>query len=133
MDGIRQQCLVLPRCEDCGRFHWYPLRRCPYCHSTLIAWPNVAPHGLVYTFTTVRHAFSQADHDRIPYVVALIELPDAPGVRLISEIVVRAGHPLRIGAPVSAVFESSGKEPRVLFTPSNSLPVATSLNSGDYA
>ena len=41
----------------------------------------------------------------IPYVPAVIELPDAGGVRLISNIVGAPLEAIRIGAPVEAVWE----------------------------
>jgi len=130
-EAIRQQRLVLPRCEQCGQFHWYPLRLCPHCQADRIGWPDVAPHGVVYTFTTVRHPFSPGDKGRVPYNVALIELPAAPGVRLISELIVRSGGAFQIGTPVSAVFDAAGKHPRVLFTPSDASPDAEGRPVGD--
>ncbi len=51
-----------------------------------------------------------------PYVVLLVELPDADGVRMVGNLV---GDPLqlvRIGAPVTAVFEhhNDGRPPYTL-------------------
>lgn len=32
-DGAKEGKLMLPRCVDCNRVHWYPRIICPHCHS----------------------------------------------------------------------------------------------------
>jgi uncharacterized OB-fold protein len=112
-NGIRAGKLRLPRCTDCGRFHWQPMRRCPHCRSDAIAWCDVDPGGVIFTHTTVRHAFGGELVQSVPYTVALIEIAAAPGVRLVAEL---AGDTaVAIGDAVEPVFESSGQEPRLLY------------------
>jgi uncharacterized OB-fold protein len=43
--------------------------------------------------------------DAGPYVVVLVELPHAGGVRMIGNLLGDPRQPVRIGAPVTAVFE----------------------------
>jgi uncharacterized OB-fold protein len=119
-NGIREQRLVLPRCADCGHFHWYPMRLCPHCLSSEIVWHGVDPKGTIFTHTTVRHAFSSSrDESQTPYDVALVELPGARGVRLVAEVVGASKNTIAIGMPVTAVFEATGERPRIAFTPSD--------------
>lgn len=112
--GLSQGRLTLPRCSECGRFHWYPLRRCPHCRSASVAWEDVDPAGTVFTVTTVRHVFSQDMEQDVPYIVALIELAAAPGVRLVAEI--EGTKTPAIGDAVWPVFRKSRGKSRLLYT-----------------
>lgn len=112
--GLSQGKLTLPRCSECGRFHWYPMRRCPHCRSASIAWEEVDPAGTVFTVTTVRHAFSENLEQDVPYTVGIVELQAAPGVRLVAEI---AGDEMpAIGDAVQPAFRQDGGKPRLLYT-----------------
>ena len=37
--------IAFPRCGVCGRFHWYPMPRCPHCRSRQLAWQPIAGVG----------------------------------------------------------------------------------------
>jgi len=104
--------LRFPKCLACGRFHWYPMRRCPHCQGTDVAWTEVKPVGTVFTWTVVRHAFDPSFHLPVPYVVAIVEFESAPGVRLVTNVVDGVDE-VHIGMPVEAVFDSSGDQARV--------------------
>ena len=32
-EGAKEGRLMLPRCTNCNRVHWYPRLICPFCHS----------------------------------------------------------------------------------------------------
>jgi uncharacterized OB-fold protein len=53
---------------------------CPNCHSTDIDWLAAAGGGTVYTYTVVEHPTHPAFQDRVPYVVAVVELDEGPRV-----------------------------------------------------
>lgn len=109
IDNARQGCLAFPYCQICGKFHWYPMPRCPHCRGNDIAWRQVSGCGRLFSFTRVMHAFDTSRADALPYVVALIEFADAPGVRLVTNIVGSGHDALRIGQPVTPVFRLDGK------------------------
>lgn len=111
--GLARGQLAFPRCADCGRFHWYPMQLCPFCRGASIAWEAVSGVGRVFSWTVVRHDFDPAF--RAPYIVALLEFADAPGVRLITNLVEIEVEDLAIGMAVAAVFPTAGE--RVLFRP----------------
>ena len=104
---LQQGRLAFPRCEDCGRFHWYPMPRCPHCRSAAIRWQTVLGRGAVYTFTSVRHAFDKSRRDSLPYTVALVEFAEAPGIRLVTNIVAADTAELHVGDAVEPVFENA--------------------------
>lgn len=102
--NVAKRRLCFPKCRGCGRFHWYPLTRCPHCLAADIEWCAVEPRGTLYSWTVVRHAFAPTFADRLPYVVGLIEFPDASGIRLVSEIRVPSMDALWVSMSVRAVF-----------------------------
>ena len=83
--------LTLPRCTDCARFRWPPGPFCPHCHSQRVEWRASGP-ARVYSFTVVRN------QDAKLHVPALVEFPEADGVRILAAIVDKAIEDIRIGA-----------------------------------
>lgn len=118
-DGFRANAslgrLAFPCCRVCDRFHWYPMPRCPHCRSSEIAWKAVDGRGQVFSYTAVRHAFDKSRRDRLPYIVALITFADAPGVRLITNIVGADAGEIAIGDAVDPVFQEDASAPPVVF------------------
>lgn len=104
-DGLAAGRLAFPCCRRCGRHHWYPMPRCPSCLAAEIDWRPVAGRGEILSFTVVRHAFDKGR--ALPYVVALVTFPDAPGVRLVTRIVGVEPDGLAIGLPVQAVIDAA--------------------------
>lgn len=102
--NLRDGFLSFPHCQDCQRFHWYPMKRCPHCSGENLTWSAVKGNGRIFTWTVVQHAFSEEFIDQLPYVVALIEFDDAPGVRLVSHIVDADKDRIAIDAPVEPIF-----------------------------
>jgi uncharacterized protein len=116
-EGLRAGRISFPQCADCGRFHWYPMKRCPHCKSRRIAWTAVKGEGALHTFTIVRFPFSPEFADRLPYVVALVEFPDAPGVRLVTNLVDVPHEAIRIGMKVKPILPAGNDScPNALFT-----------------
>ena len=107
-EAARQGALAFPRCGDCGRFHWYPMKACPHCRSRQIGWQKVEGTGTVFSWTVVRHAFDPAYKDRLPYIIALLEFDDAPGIRLVTNIEA-APEEVAIGDRMWPHFHASGK------------------------
>ena len=101
-DNARAGRLVTQRCRSCGRIWHPPLPACPHCHSTDIGWREVCGDGTVYTYTVVRHATHAALADRVPYVVAIVELAEGP--RLVTGITGCAPGDVRVGMAVRACF-----------------------------
>ncbi|MFQ5873266.1 MAG: Zn-ribbon domain-containing OB-fold protein [Dehalococcoidia bacterium] len=119
-EGAKKQKLVFPCCISCGKFHWYPLRRCPHCQSTELEWVEVNGPGRVFTWVIVRHPFLQAYESWLPYMVALVEFDDAPGIRLVSNIIECKPEEMQAGLPVQVVFqEVTGEVTLPVFKPAN--------------
>lgn len=68
----------LPRCGDCGAFHFYPRPACPACGGTKLGWAPASGGGSVYSFSVVHRAPSPAFKDQVPYVVAIVKTDEGP-------------------------------------------------------
>ena len=84
-----------------------PAPICFACHSAATEWAPLSGRGTVYTYTVVHHPVHPKLAGSIPYNVVLVALDDAPGVRLVSNLVDAAPEELRVGLPVEVVFEAS--------------------------
>jgi uncharacterized OB-fold protein len=117
-DGIHAHSLRFPKCTDCGRHHWYPMQKCPHCGSDALRWEPVSGRGRLWSWTVVRHAYAPELRERLPYVVALVVFDDAPGVRLVTNLVDADPSALAIDMPVVPVFRTDVAGPgRVEFRP----------------
>jgi uncharacterized OB-fold protein len=107
-EAAREQRLVIPRCDDCGRYHFYPRTLCPHCSSPRLKWTQVNGAGAIYSFTIIHRAPSPAFAAAVPYVVAAVKLAEGP--HLMTNIVGIAPDAVRIGMPVKVVFQKFSEE-----------------------
>jgi uncharacterized OB-fold protein len=66
--------------------------------------------GRVYTWTVVHQAFVPGLADRLPYVVAAVDLDGGGGARLVSNLVDVDPAGIRVGMRVEVVWEDMGPE-----------------------
>jgi uncharacterized protein len=104
-EGTRSHELRIQRCQDCGRWQWGPEWLCHHCLSFAVGWEAIAPSGVLYGWERVWHPTHPALRDAVPYRVALVELPQAGGVRVIGTLLGDPGEEPAIGSAVEAVFE----------------------------
>lgn len=104
--------LRVQACGDCGELRFPPRPCCPHCQSFDSEWRPVSGRGRVWSYV-VAHPPLLADYAaQAPYNVVVVELDEAPRIRLVGNLVAGAGEPLgsfpatglRIGARVRAVF-----------------------------
>ncbi len=69
---------------------------------------EVSGRGTLFSFTILRQPFHPGFVDAIPMMIGLTELDDAPGVRILTNIVEAEPDELRIGLPMEVVFERRG-------------------------
>jgi uncharacterized OB-fold protein len=65
----------------------------------------VEGRGQIYSWERAWHPVHPALKDAGPYVVVLVELPHAGGIRMIGNLLGDPHQEVRIGAAVEAVFE----------------------------
>ena len=64
--------------------------------------------GRVFSYTIAHHPVHPALVDRVPYNIVLVELPDAGGVRLVSNLVDVPVEEVAVGLEVEVLFEDQG-------------------------
>ncbi len=104
-DGLRREQLLLQRCATCRRWQWGPEFLCHRCLSFDLDYEETAAEGIIYSHQRVWHPVHPALAEQGPYIVVLVELPQADNVRLIGNLLGEAEQPLEIGAAVAGVFE----------------------------
>jgi uncharacterized protein len=110
--GLRRGVCQIRRCRECNAKHWPPRFVCPRCQSFEIAWDPVPAIGTLYTWTVVAHQTTPGMTP--PYVVGLVELDEAPGVRLVGNVVNCDPAALTVGHHLTGTFEEIGEGVTVL-------------------
>ena len=115
-EGTRRHELCVQRCAACAAFQWGPEWLCHRCLSFDVSWERVSGRGRIYSWERVWHPVHPALVENGPYVVVLVELPDADDVRMIGNLLGDPLAPVEIGSEVEAVFEDhdEGQPPYTL-------------------
>ncbi len=104
-EGLQQERLLLQRCASCHGWQWGPEWVCHRYHSFQLHYEETAPEGILYSHQRIWHPVHPALVEQGPYIIALIELPEAGNVRVVGNLVGDPHQDLIIGSPVEAVFE----------------------------
>ena len=104
-NGLRDNRLLVQRCEHCRTWQFGPEWLCHRCHAFDPEWTEVEPRGRIFSWERVWHPSHAALKNHGPYIALLVELPQADGVRMVGNLI---GDPMQqvvIGAEVEGVFE----------------------------
>lgn len=108
-DGCKEQKLVLPRCGDCGRLHYYPRAICPHCWSRNLTQEQVSGRGKLYSYV-ISHRAAPGFQEEAPYSIAVVELDEGP--RMLTNVVGLPQTPedLVLDMALEVVFEEASEE-----------------------
>ncbi|MHB8575444.1 MAG: Zn-ribbon domain-containing OB-fold protein, partial [Dehalococcoidia bacterium] len=109
-EATRRHELVVQRCKDCGGYQWGPEWICHRCRSFELAWAPIAGRGRIFSWERVWHPVHPALKNACPYMVVLVELPDADDVRMVGNLLGDPMQQVEIGGEVEAVFEDHQDE-----------------------
>jgi len=104
-DACRRHELAIQRCADCGAFRHPPEPCCWSCRSFAFVWQPVSGRGRIFSFAVVHRPFLPALEPHVPFTVIVVTLDDAPGVRVVSNLVDAAPEEARIGLEVEVVWD----------------------------
>ena len=104
-EACKRHELVVQRCTKCGTFRHTPEVVCWNCRSFDSEWHKVSGKATVYSHMNVVYPVHPVLRERVPFNVVLVELDDAPGVRMVGNLVEVDYDDIRIGMPVEVVFE----------------------------
>ena len=96
--------LLIPRCDGCGAYTWYPRGRCRGCGGEAFTWTPMSGRGRLFSWVVVHHAFLPQFASKVPFVSALVALDEDPAVRLVTQIVDGDPDDLSFDLPVRVVY-----------------------------
>jgi uncharacterized protein len=108
--GTREQKYLVQWCSACATPIFYPREVCPSCLSAeSLAWRESSGRGTVYAASVQHRAANPTMADRVPYVVALVEVDAGDGastVRVMSNVINCDAESVRVGDAVSITWEA---------------------------
>jgi uncharacterized protein len=119
-DFCQKRQLKFQFCNKCHEPRHPPVPLCPNCQSSEHGWRDAPEIGRIYTYTIVHYASHPDVSDHLPYVVILVEFPEMPGVRLVSNLLSVSAENVKIGMNVQLHWERGPEDtwlPR--FTPAD--------------
>ncbi len=104
-EGLQEERLRVQQCQRCNTWQWGPEWICHSCHSFDVSFAEAAAHGVIYSYERVWHPVHPALREQGAYLVVLVELPHAGGIRLVGNLLGDPERPVQIGTAVEGVFE----------------------------
>ena len=104
--------LRIQACAACAELRWPPRPCCPHCQSFDSEWRNMSGRGRVWSYVFPHPPLLPAYAAQAPYNAVVVELAEAPRIRLVGNLVAAPDAPLdsvaperlRIGVKVQVVF-----------------------------
>ncbi|PSM43940.1 hypothetical protein C6Y14_06055 [Streptomyces dioscori] len=104
----------------CGELRFPPRPCCPHCHSFDSEWRRMSGRGRIWSYVIPHPPLLPDYAAQAPYNVIVVELADAPRIRLVGNLVSGpdaalnsvAAERIRIGARVQVVFGTGGGDGR---------------------
>lgn len=108
-EGARRGELRIQRCADCGLHQHYPRYLCMHCGSERVSFVSASGEGVVYSFTVIRKNGVPPFNERVPFVVAVIDLAEL-GARILATMPSLAPAQAHVGLRVRAAFRAVNEE-----------------------
>ncbi|MCW2521976.1 MAG: hypothetical protein JWO63_311 [Frankiales bacterium] len=103
-ESLTNRQLSILRCQNCGNYVHYPRPICNVCLSEDLAPEVVSGKGTLYAHTWATQAFHPYYVDKLPYCLAVVELPEQPGLRITSNIIDTPREQVHGGMALEVVF-----------------------------
>jgi uncharacterized OB-fold protein len=103
-DAAVQHRLTIPKCTACGTFRLPPSAFCWKCRAQDVEWVEHDGRGQVYAFTVIWHPLLPDVADTVPYVPAVVELPNTNACRLVGAMRDVRPSEVHIGMDVELVW-----------------------------
>ena len=71
-------------CDECDGIVFYPRRHCTHCLGKKLSWKTSKGEGTLYTYSVVRQTYHPAFRERVPYVIAWVDLDE--GFRILTHV-----------------------------------------------
>ncbi len=104
-EATRRHELVAQRCRACRTWQWGPEWLCHRCLSFDVGFERVPGTARIFSWERVWHPVHPALKGACPYLVVLVELPDAGNVRMVGNLLGDPMQDIVIGSEVQVEFE----------------------------
>lgn len=104
-EGAARNELWVQRCKSCRTWQWGPEWICHKCLSLDMGWEQVEPTGNIYAWERAWHPVHPKLKGHTPYLVVLVELPQAGNIRMVGNLLGDPMQEARTGTQVQAAFE----------------------------
>ena len=104
-DGLRKETIMVQRNARTKVYQFPPQWICHDTQTFDVQWVATEPRGVIYSWTRVWHPVHPAVKTACPYIVVVVELPQAGRVRMLGNLLGDPRQTVEIGTPVEAVFE----------------------------
>lgn len=78
-EGLREDRVLMQRCDSCERFRFPPMPYCPFCRSDSTSIESISGRGTVYSWIVANRAFAPEFAADVPYTIATVDFDE--GVR----------------------------------------------------
>jgi len=115
-DALRHRRILIPQCDDCSGWVFYPRRHCPHCCSAALTWKEISGQATLCSYTLARIPTLAVFAQPGPQNLAIVTL--AEGFNMNSALTGVEPGKMRIGMalrPVFDVLDDAGTT-RLLFT-----------------
>ncbi|MEV0964459.1 MULTISPECIES: Zn-ribbon domain-containing OB-fold protein [unclassified Streptomyces] len=108
--------LRIQACASCDELRFPPRPCCPHCQSFHSTWRRMSGRGRIWSYVLPHPPLLPGYAEQAPYNAVVVELADAPHIRLVGNVVAAADAPLNsvgperlgVGAPVRVAFTEAG-------------------------
>ncbi len=112
-EGARRGELCIQQCGETGRLIFPPRPFSPWAPAVRPVWTTVSGRGSIWSYVVPHPPLLAQFGELAPYNVILVALAEDPTIRLVGNLVARAGGPINeidpseieIGSAVRVVFE----------------------------
>ncbi len=107
--GARRGELRIQRCTTCGLHQHYARMLCSHCGKATVEWVTASGRGVVYSYTVVRQNGVPPFNERVPFVVAAVDLAEE-GARVLAAMPGVEPDAVQIGMDVLATFRPASDD-----------------------
>ena len=100
--------MKLQKCNNCGRFWYYPGPVCHYCSARDWTWTEVSGKGTIYSYSVLERAKGNPYENDVPIAIILVRLEEGPV--MMSNLFDYEPSELAIDAPVTVTYEDVNDE-----------------------
>jgi uncharacterized protein len=103
-EATKKEELLIQYCPKCEQYQFYPRILCKNCLSD-VEWVKANGTGFVYSYSVIHRVFNPEFQDKVPFIVALIELDEGP--RLMTNLIDIDPQQVKTGLKVKVDFRET--------------------------